>query len=408
MTIPNNTPRTGRLAKSARQNSKRKPVILVAPNAFKGSLTAEQAAAAIARGFLRVFPRARCVLVPIADGGDGVMPVLAKALDCEVRRCRCKGPLGEPLTARFAFQSKDKLAVVEAAETCGLRLLPEAKRNPMRTGTFGVGTMLLNARRIGAKRIVIGVGGSATVDAGLGLAEALGFRLLDARGRRLRGNGAALSQLHAIDGWDIRQSWQRQIKIQVAVDVTNPLVGKLGAARVFGPQKGATPSMVRRLEEGLERFAGLIRRDLALDIACMPGSGAAGGLAAGLMAFCGASITPGFDLIAELVRLPQKMRNADFVVTGEGFLDTQSLYGKAPMGVAAMAKSRGLPVICLAGGISDDLRSLKPFGVSALAVIPPAPMPLEQAMQNAARYLETASERAASLLALGNRLQSAL
>lgn len=403
MTKSHNAPCVGRPAEPACQNRSRNPVILIAPNAFKGSLTAEQAAEAIARGFRRVFPRARCVLAPIADGGDGVMPVLARALGCRIRRCRCTGPLGETLTASFAFKPKDGVAVIEAAEACGLRLLPQARRNPMRAGTFGVGTMLLNARRAGARRIVVGVGGTATVDAGLGLAEALGFRLFDAKGRRLRGTGGALSRLHAIEGWDIRQYWQR-IKMQVAVDVTNPLAGKSGAARVFGPQKGATPSMVRRLDAGLGRFAEVIRRDLGLDVGRMPGSGAAGGLAAGLVAFCGADIVPGFDLIAGLVGLPQKMSNADFVVTGEGFLDAQSLCGKAPLGVAAMAKSLGLPVICMAGGISDDLRGLEALGISALAVLPNAPMPLEQAMKNAARYLEAASERAASLMALGKRL----
>jgi glycerate kinase len=379
------------------------PVIVIAPNAYKGSLTAAAAAACIACGFQRVFPEARCRLAPMADGGDGTMAVLARALNGRIRRLRATGPLGAPVSARFAVTPDGDLAILEMAEACGLRLLPPGRRNPMRTGTLGLGQLLVEARRLGCCRIVVGVGGSATVDGGLGLAEALGYRLFDARGRRLRGVGASLERLHAIEGWDIRRAWQ-SLDIQVAVDVTNPLLGPRGAARVFGPQKGATPAMVRRLESGLARFAALVRRDLGMAVARIPGGGAAGGLAAGLTVFCGARLTPGFDLVAGLTKLRETIQDADLVVTGEGFLDSQSLFGKVPVGVARLARSCRVPVLCLAGGLADDLPPAAALGMDAVVSLMPRPMRVEEAMQNAARLLTLAAERAANSLALGRRL----
>ena len=376
------------------------PAILIAPNAFKGSLTAFEAAQCIMRGFKRALPDARYILAPMADGGDGTMPVIARALKCRLKRVRVRGPTGSIVTARFAVTPKGELAVLEMAEAAGLRLLLGQRLNPMQAGTFGVGELLLSAKRQKCRQLVIGVGGSATVDAGLGMAEAIGYVLFDKLGRRLPGNGAALEKLHAIEGWQIRQVWQK-LDMQVAVDVQNPLLGDHGAARVFGPQKGATPAMVRRLEGGMTRFAEIVQRDLGLDVSRLPGAGAAGGLAAGLAAFCGANIMSGFELVADIVELRRKMRQADLVITGEGILDSQSLYGKVPVGVARLAQACSIPVLGMAGGLADSSAKPGVFGMDALATVAPRPMSVQEAMSDAATLLTDASERAARMLALG-------
>lgn len=378
----------------------RAPAVVFAPNAFKGSLTAREAAEAMAKGFKRVFSSARCVIAPMADGGDGTMPVLASALDCTFKTLRVPGPLGNPVNARFAVAPERNLAIIEMAEAGGLRLLKRSQFDPLQTGTFGLGRLMQEARRLGCRQLVIGVGGSATVDGGLGMAEALGFRLSDAQGNLLPGKGASLDRLSSIQGWEIRRAWQA-LDIRVAVDVNNPLFGPKGAARVFGPQKGATPAMARRLDAGLKRLAALFRKELGIDFANIPGCGAAGGLAAGLLAFCDARITPGFELVAEMIGLRDKIRGADLVVTGEGFLDSQTQYGKVPFGVAKMARACHAPVLCFAGGLADDLPKAKALGMDAVLSIIPRPMSLEDAMQSAAMLLADAVERAARCLAIG-------
>jgi glycerate kinase len=377
--------------------------IVIAPQALKGSLTAPEAARAIARGLERVLPSAELDLVPIADGGEGTVEALVSATGGQLVRQTVTGPLGEPVEATFGLLGNGQTAVIEMAACAGLPLVPPERRDPRLTTTYGVGELIRAALDYGCRHLIIGIGGSATNDGGAGMAQALGVRLLDAQGEDLPYGGAALARLARIvpDGLDPRL---RESRIEVACDVTNPLCGPLGASAVYGPQKGATPEMVPLLDAALEHYAEIIQRDLGRSVRDLPGAGAAGGLGAGLLAFLGATLRPGAALVLEAVGLAERLRGASLLITAEGQIDRQTAYGKSVGAVASLARSRGVPVLALAGSLGEEYQVVYPLGVEAIMTLLPAPISLQQAMAQAATLLTEASERAARLLALGRRL----
>jgi glycerate kinase len=321
--------------------------IVIAPQEFKGTLTAAEAAMAMAEGVRRAVPEAGLDTVSLSDGGPGLVDAILSSRAGHLVRTLVHDPLGRPVEAAWALLD-DGAAVIEMAAAAGLTLLREDERHPRITTTYGVGEMVRAALDAGARRLIIGVGGSATNDGGTGMASALGVRFLDAEGRELPPGGSPLAALDRIDitGIDPRV---RQAEAVAATDVRNPLCGPEGASMVYGPQKGASPDVSRELDAALSHYARVVERDLGVSIRDIPGSGAAGGLGAGLIAFLGAEIRSGFDIVAETVSLRERLRGADLLLTGEGRLDRQTAYGKAVARVAAMAREEGVPVVVIAG-----------------------------------------------------------
>jgi glycerate kinase len=364
--------------------------IVVAPNAFKGSLTASQAASAIARGVKEAMPDAEVVEVPVADGGDGTVEALVAANRGEYRSVGVQGPLGDPVTAQYGLIDSGRTAVVELATASGLTLIPSERRDPRRASTHGFGQLLEAARRDGVAQVIAGIGGSATNDGGAGMAQALGYRFLDAQGRELERGGAALARLERIDSSGFDLGWS-SVKVRVACDVTNPLTGPLGASAVYGPQKGADPDMVRQLDAALARLASVIERDLGKRVADIPGAGAAGGTGAGLVAFLDAELVPGAPLVVEAARLDAQLAGADLVITGEGQVDEQTAYGKAPGEVAKRAKAAGVPVVLLAGSKGQGWEALNSLGVSSVLTLREEGEDLQQAIRDADRMLSRAA-----------------
>jgi glycerate 2-kinase len=340
--------------------------ILIAPDKFKGSLKARQVAQNIAKGLLDVLPDADIEIVPMADGGEGTAEAICEARGSSWVECKAHDPLGREIDARYGWINQEKLAVMEMSEVAGMRRLSETERDPVRTTTFGVGEMILDATRRGANEIILGLGGSATNDGGFGMARALGFQFcVQLSARKLDGfKPSSLPSSH--------EPFERAVtelanlvrikkpsalelpKIITAVDVKNPLLGKNGATRVFGPQKGATKDKIDILERALARLADVVTEQFGFDHRNEPGAGAAGGLGFGLLSFCDAQIRPGFEVVAEAVDLKDKMKNADLVITGEGSLDRQTLEGKTPAGVARLARALGKPVFAIVGRAAED------------------------------------------------------
>jgi glycerate kinase len=342
--------------------------IVVAPNAFKGTFTAPQAAAAISRGVREVFPEAEIVEVPVADGGDGTAEALVTALHGEFRAVRVDGPLGDPVETRYGLVDSGRTAVVELASASGLALIPPERRDPLRATTYGFGQLLGAARKAGAVAVIAGIGGSATNDGGAGMAQALGYRLLDEHGRDLERGGAALARLRNIDASGFDRAWA-SVAVRVACDVTNPLTGPLGASAVYGPQKGAGPDMVRELDAALARLSDVIERDLGKKVSEIPGAGAAGGAGAGLVAFLGAELVPGAPLVVDAAGFDEKLKGASLVITGEGRVDEQTAYGKAPGEVARRAQAAGVPVLLLAGSKGEGWEALSRLGVTSVVTL---------------------------------------
>ena len=343
--------------------------VLVAPNAFKGTLTAPKAAAAIARGVRDVFPDADVVEVPVADGGDGTVEALVTARHGQYRTATVEGPLGDPVAARFGLIDSGRTAVVELATSSGLVLIDASRRDPRRASTYGFGQLLEDARAQGVAEIIAGIGGSATNDGGAGMAQALGYRLLDAAGLDLPRGGAALARLERIDaaGFD-RAAWA-SVRLRVASDVTNPLTGPEGASAVYGPQKGADQQVVRELDAALARLAQVVERDLGKQVAQLAGAGAAGGAGAGLVAFLGASLEPGAPLVVGATGFDERLPGSDVVFTGEGRADEQTAYGKAPGEVAKRAAAAGIPVVLLAGSKGPGWEALHSLGVTEVVTL---------------------------------------
>lgn len=377
---------------------------LISPNAFKGSLSAAAAARAMERGVHRACNQCRTQRLPVADGGDGLAQVLADSLAGERREERVAGPLGDPTSAALVWLPERRLAVIEMALASGLALVPPQRRNPMHASTKGTGQLMRAALDLGARHLVIGVGGSATNDGGTGMAAALGAKFRDAQGQLIEPNGATLSAIRDIDlsGLDPRIA---KTRIEVVCDVDNPLTGPAGAAAVYAPQKGASPEQVAELDAGLANLAACIRAHLGSDVEQLPGAGAAGGLGGGLKAFVGAELRPGTELVLDLLDFDAALEGVDLVLTGEGRIDGQTAHGKAPAGVAARAKAKGIPCIGLAGSLGDDIADLHQIGFSALFSLSPGPMRLEQSMDQAGELLARASEQILRTLLAGRREQ---
>lgn len=380
--------------------------IVVAPDAYKGSLTAVEAAAAMARGVRAVFPDAELVELPIADGGEGTVDALVAATGGRIEVRTVRGPLGEPVRARLGVLGSRDVAVVEMAEASGLPLVPPGRRDPRITTTFGTGELVRAALDAGLRRIVVGIGGSATNDGGAGFARALGVRFLDAAGAELPDGGAALARLDRIDLAELDPRLATA-ELVVACDVDNPLVGPRGASAIYGPQKGATPAVVRELDAALARYADVARRATGRDVAAVPGAGAAGGLGAGLLLFTPAVLRPGIPLVLEAVGFDARVRGADLVLTGEGRTDAQTAMGKAPAGVAAAARRLGVPVVCLSGGLGEGADDVLALGVDALEAAVPGPMSLDEAVRAGPALVEAAAARACRLVRVGLALRRA-
>ncbi|MBV8607160.1 MAG: glycerate kinase [Singulisphaera sp.] len=367
--------------------------VVVAPDKFKGSLSAPEAARAMARGVAAAVPAAAIDVVPMADGGEGTVEALVAATSGTSREAVVAGPLGEPVRARFGMLGDGHTAVLEMAAASGLALVPRDRRDPSRTSTRGTGELLLAAVEAGARRVVVGIGGSATNDGGAGLGQALGYRLLDAEGREIGPGGGALDRLAAIDASG-RDPRLEGVEVAVACDVDNPLCGPRGASAVYGPQKGADPAMVAALDRNLDHLARVLERDLGVSVRDLPGAGAAGGLGAGLVAFASGRLEPGIALVIRAVGLADRLRDADLCLTGEGALDASSAFGKTPIGVARLARSLGCPTIALAGTVGEGAAAVLEQGIDAFFSICPGPITLDDALARGATLLEHASAQA--------------
>ncbi len=371
--------------------------LVVAPDSFKGSASAKEVAQAIADGLKTALPKAEFDLVPMADGGEGTVEALVAATNGKIITKRVTGPLGEPVDAFFGILGDEETAVIEMAAAAGLHLVPPEKRNPFITTTYGVGELIRAALDAGCKRIIVGIGGSATNDGGAGMAQALGAKLMDEKGNEIGFGGGELGKLTKIDisGLDNRL---KETEILIACDVTNPLTGPNGASAVYGPQKGATPEMVKLLDENLSHYAAIIRRNLGVDVESVPGAGAAGGLGAGLMAFCQAILKRGVELVIQAVGLDERVRSSDLVITGEGKLDFQTGFGKVPYGVAQVAKRYGKPVIAIAGQLGEGSEKCREWGIDACFAIVNRPMSEQEAMAETLLLLKRTAEELGWLL----------
>lgn len=370
--------------------------IVIAPDSFKESMTALEAAIAIEKGFSKIFPEAEYIKVPMADGGEGTVQSLVDATNGRLIEKSVTGPLGEPVKAVFGLLGDEKTAIIEMAEAAGLHLVRPNERNPLHSTTFGVGELILAAIDYGADHIIIGLGGSSTNDGGAGMAQALGANLLDKEGREIGFGGGALSALNRIDLTNLHPGLAK-VKFTAACDVDNPLTGPNGASAIFGPQKGATEEMVAELDANLHHFAEIIKRDVNASVNGISGAGAAGGLGGGMIAFLSAELKSGIQIVIEESKLRDVLCHADLVITGEGKIDGQTVRGKTPIGVSKVAKESGIPVVAIAGTIGKDSGKVHDFGIDALFSIVPGAVTIEDAMENAKVYTEQLAEQIARL-----------
>ena len=374
--------------------------IVVAPDSFKGSVTALEAANAIEKGLRRVFPDAVIEKIPMADGGEGTVQSLVDATGGHIQTQRVLAPLGNKVDAQFGILADGETAVIEMASASGLTLVPPDKRNPLLTTTYGTGQLIRAALESGCRRLIIGIGGSATNDGGAGMAEALGVKLLNVSRNPIERGGSGLSELESVDITGLHPAIA-ETETVVACDVNNPLTGPEGASHVYGPQKGATPEMVKTLDSHLAHFDKVLERTFEQSFNDIPGAGAAGGLGAGLMAFLNAELRLGVDIMIDTVKLKDRMKGASLVFTGEGQLDFQTAFGKTPIGVAKVAKSDNIPVIAIAGGIGEGADAVYDAGIDAMLGIVQAPMSLEDAVEDAMQLIADTAEQAARLVAIG-------
>ena len=379
--------------------------ILVAPSGFKESLEANEVADCIETGILRVIPNAAIQKAPLVDGGEGFTKALVQATGGTLHHLTVTGPVGQPVESHFGFLGGTtvKTAVLEMAAAAGLRLVPPDARNPLMTTTYGVGELIKAALDAGAERILVGCGDSGTNDGGAGMAQALGVRLLDKTGQELGWGGQHLHQLQRFDLRD-RDPRLNHVQIDVACNWHNLLCGDKGVARVFGPQKGASPEVVEQLAAALDRYAAVIQRDLGLDMRFAPGSGASGGLGTGLQALLGATLHPRYDIVMQYLELDTLLQHADLVITAEGSIDFQTPRGKIPVEVAQRAKQYGLPVVAIAGTIGHDARVNFDYGIDAFSTIMKEPCSLPDAIANACDLLTFAAERVMRLILVGRQL----
>ena len=379
--------------------------VLVAPSGFKESLSVDQVANAISDGVKAAMPEARVLMAPMVDGGEGFTEALVRATEGTMHHVQVTGPVGIKVKSFFGFLGgrESRTAVIEMAAAAGLSLVPRDQRDPTATTSFGVGELIRAALDAGAKRILLGCGDSGINDGGAGMAQALGARLLDAQGNRIGLGGAELLRLCKIDtsGIDRRLT---NVSIDVAVNWHNMLLGPKGVARVFGPQKGASVEQVEMLDDALENYAACIRSDIGIDVGSLNGSGASGGLGAGLVAFAGATLHPRFQIVMNYLQFDRLLAEADLVITAEGSLDGQSPYGKVPCEVARRARDRGIPTVALAGTIGKGVQETFDNGIDAFASILKRPCTLEEAMAKGDKFLRRAAEDAVRMILVGTRL----
>ena len=377
--------------------------IIVAPQGFKATISGLEAARAIARGVSAALPDAETVLAPVADGGDGTLNALVDGTGGQVFSSTVTGPLGQMVEAQWGVMGDGRTAVIEMALASGIALVPQRRRNPRVTTTAGTGEILREALERGYDRIIVGLGGSATNDGGAGMATALGARFLDSAGNPLPAGGSALGRLDRVEV-DGLHPGLRDATIIAATDVTNPLCGPEGASAVFGPQKGATPEVVQELDAALANYARVVARDLGRDVSEQPGAGAAGGLGAGLMAFTGAALQSGIDMVCEVLGFDALLEGADLVITGEGRADHSTIFNKAPVGVARHAQAHGVPTVLLAGGLGPGYEELYDHALAAVVCISDRPMSFDVSLSRTAELLESAAERTMRLLLTGRAM----
>ena len=373
--------------------------IIIAPDSFKGSLSAKAVADAIEIGIRRVVHDVEIIKVPMADGGEGTVQSLVDATGGRMVSLRVLDPLCREINSFYGILGDDKTAVIEMAAASGLPLLKEEERNPMITTTYGTGQLIKHALDMGCRNIILGIGGSATNDGGAGMATALGVKFLNEQGEEIGFGGGALGKLQSIDtsGIDKRIGL---CKISVACDVSNPLTGLEGASYVFGPQKGADKTMVETLDENLKRYGQLLEQNLGISVLDIPGTGAAGGLGAGVLAFLNADLRKGVDIIIEATGLEGKLDGADLVITGEGMIDHQTIYGKTPYGVAKLAGKYKIPVVAIAGGIGNNIEVLYNNGFNSVFSIVDRPMTLKESIDRAQVLLQDTAERIMRLFSI--------
>lgn len=374
--------------------------IVIAPDSYKESLSALEVASAIEAGFREIFPEAEYVKIPVADGGEGTVEAMVAATQGNIVRLTVTGPLGKPVEAFYGLSGDERTAFIEMAAASGLELVPAAQRDPLITTSFGTGELIKDALDRGVDHFIIGIGGSATNDGGSGMMQALGAQLLDEHGKQIAYGGGALPQLARID---IEQLDTRikQCRFEVACDVSNPLTGDKGASAIFGPQKGATPELVQQLDKALEHYATLIHRDLDIDVLHIDGGGAAGGMGAALHAFCQAELRSGIEIVTEALGLAEQVKDADLVITGEGRIDSQSINGKVPIGVAKVAKQFNKPVIGIAGSLTADVGVVHQHGLDAVFSVLFSICSLDDALANAAQNVRLTARNVAAVIKLG-------
>lgn len=378
--------------------------IVIAPDSYKESLSALEVATAIEQGFREIWPDADYVKIPVADGGEGTVEAMVEATAGRIVRVNVTGPLGKPVDAFYGLSGDERSAFIEMAAASGLELVPSGLRDPLKTTSWGTGELIRHALDTGVEHIIIGLGGSATNDGGAGMMQALGARLLDSRQNEIAPGGAALEALAQID---ISQLDTRlaACRIEVACDVTNPLTGNEGASAVFGPQKGATPEMIVRLDKALAHYAQLIARDLNVDVSGLAGGGAAGGMGAALYAFCGAELRSGIEIVTDALHLDACVIDADLVVTGEGRIDSQTIHGKVPVGVASVAKRYNKPVIGIAGSLTADVGVVHQHGIDAVFSVIYNICTLDDALKNAAENVRMTARNVAATIRLGQLIR---
>ncbi|WP_434670209.1 glycerate kinase [Klebsiella sp. B345] len=376
--------------------------IVIAPDSYKESLSALEVATAIEAGFQEIYPDAEYVKLPVADGGEGTVEAMVAATQGHLVQVTVTGPLGEPVQAFYGLSGDERCAFIEMAAASGLESVPVANRNPLITTTWGTGELIRHALDAGVQQIIIGIGGSATNDGGAGMVQALGGKLLTQDNQQIATGGGALEQLARIDLSEL-DSRLADCRIDVACDVTNPLTGPEGATAVFGPQKGATAEMIVRLDRALAHFAQIIQRDLAVDVLQLEGGGAAGGMGAALYAFCGARLRPGIEIVTDALHLAELVADADLVITGEGRIDSQTIHGKVPVGVAKVAQRYNVPVIAIAGSLTTDVGIVHQHGLDAVFSVIYSVCTLEEALANAADNVRMTARNVAAVLKLGQQ-----
>ena len=377
--------------------------ILVAPQAFKGSISAMDACLAMADGVKNVLQDCEVVICPVADGGDGTLETLVEVSKGQIHSCNVTGPIGNPIQSQWGAMGDGHTAVIEMARTSGLALLSLDQRDPLKATTYGLGEIILDALDHGFRKFIIGIGGSATNDAGAGMAQALGVGLFDSSGKTLGFGGQALEDLDSID-FDSIDPRLKDSTFLIACDVNNPLIGPEGASSIYGPQKGADEEKIQILDQALSNFGEIVEKQLGIRVLTVPGSGAAGGLGAGFLAFLNAQLKTGVDIVLDQVKIEEKLEGVDLVITGEGAIDFQTIYNKAPIGVAKLAQKYSIPTVGIAGMLGKDYTLVHSEGLKAVRSITTGPMTLEDASKSAYQLISEAVEQSLRFIQVGMNL----